>query len=462
MGNLGTLHRTGDFHLDYDKNTGAMAIDGFVGLDDLYIRSDDGRLLLFSDNSFYMKLDMILALEPVLTINHCYSEYLTAICNTYGYEYDVGEVEILSKTVAKTLGNRIAKVFKSFQFEYDDLSDYDIVLLEILLDEVLCPYHLESSSEKMAELSVAAHTLVTNALSDRMTSVKGCLADPFVHAIYGHAHQNEIAQLGYSNHMGGLAIGLDNIWTFPNERYLRLGAVFGYVHGKTNFFGAMTNFGMSSKHDIYTLESFGVYELFNDQHLKTNIGITLGCSYGSDKLHRKGTIYLSDIRLRSNSIFVGLEFVKNLCAYNGYQFGLWFRTNYSHIAQKKYEAVTATSVHHVPSINHNFLTTVVGVNVEREIFKPKYADEKLTLSLKIGWECQPIRKHSDMTITFNNRFISGRSTPILGQPSKHAAIASFGAIKKLNTNWNIVGSYIARFNGDISTHNLYGGIEYSF
>jgi hypothetical protein len=39
---------------------------------------------------------------------------------------------------------------------------------------------------------------------------------------------------------------------------------------------------------------------------------------------------------------------------------------------------------------------------------------------------------------------------------------SFRAVKKLNTRWNIVDSDIARFNKDISLHNLFCGIEYFF
>jgi hypothetical protein len=110
---------------------------------------------------------------------------------------------------------------------------------------------LGRANEEIAQLSVRANTLVSNAISDHMTSVKGCLADPFicssvhpfirssVHpficAIYGHAHQDEIAGLGYNNNMDSLIIDLDNVWTFTNEEYLYLGAAFGYVHGKTNF-----------------------------------------------------------------------------------------------------------------------------------------------------------------------------------------------------------------------------------
>ncbi|MDR0742100.1 MAG: hypothetical protein LBE98_01395, partial [Puniceicoccales bacterium] len=233
MGNLGTLHRTGDCNLAYDANRGAATIDGFVGLSDLYIRSDDGRLLSFPDNSFYMNIEMVLVVEPAMKIKDCYSD-LTAICNTHGNEYDVGEVEILSKTVATTLGNRIAKAisliiratsaYEDLEYEdleYDDLSDYDIAFLEDLLNGKFCPYHrissrrltsvngeLVSIDKELATLSMAANTLVTDAVSRRMTNVKGCLADPFVYALYGHSRRNESHGLGYSNDMGGFVVGI--------------------------------------------------------------------------------------------------------------------------------------------------------------------------------------------------------------------------------------------------------------
>jgi hypothetical protein len=52
-----------------------------------------------------------------------------------------------------------------------------------------------------------------------MTNVKDCLADPFIGssvyrficAIYGHAHQDEIAGLGCNNNMKGLVISPDNV-----------------------------------------------------------------------------------------------------------------------------------------------------------------------------------------------------------------------------------------------------------
>jgi outer membrane autotransporter protein len=326
-------------------------------------------------------------------------------------------------------------------------------------------YAASYANVELASLVMNANTLVINALAERMTSVKGCLADPFIHALYGHAHQNEIEGIGYNNNMGGFIIGIDDVLTFSNEKYLRLGAVFGYIHGKTNFFGSATGPEKSAKHNVCSLTLFGAYESFNDKNLKTNIGVTLGYCHGKDSLSRTDPDCNNfDGKIRSNSAFLGLEFVKNLYAHKGYNFGLWCRANYSRIAQKGYDESSSatTGAQHVSAINHNFLTTVVGINIEKEIFNQEYADKKLTLSLKAGWESQIMRKHSDATASFDNNLGIGEFSPTLGSPSRNAAIVSIGASQKLNVNWSITGSYVARFNKDISTHNLSCGAEYSF
>jgi hypothetical protein len=71
-------------------------------------------------------------------------------------------------------------------------------------------------------------------------------------------------------------------------------------------------------------------------------------------------------------------------------------------------------------------------------------------------------KLSDATISFDNTSGIGEFSPTPGSPFRNAAIVSLGASKKLNFNWTITGSSLARFNTDISTHNLSCGIEYSF
>jgi hypothetical protein len=320
---------------------------------------------------------------------------------------------------------------------------------------------------ELASLAVVAHDLLINAISDRLTHVKGCLADPFIHVIYGHVCQDKLTRRGYHSNMGGFVVGADNVWDFPNERYFRFGAAFGYVYGKTNFSGSAVGVKESAKHDIYVIELFGAYEFFNDKRLKTNVGLTFGYGRGSDRLDLGSNVRGTaprDTKIKSNNISLGIEFLKNLYAYKGYQFGLWLRANYNHIAQKEHdEMITAVmGTQQVPSVGHNLLTTVLGLNVEREILNPEHADKKWLLSLKAGWEYQLMRKHSDATIPFVNDFGRSEIMPTYGQPGKHAAVALLGVSKKLNVHWSVVGSYMLRFNSDISTHNLSCGAEYSF
>jgi outer membrane autotransporter protein len=320
-------------------------------------------------------------------------------------------------------------------------------------------------STELAYLTLTVNTLLTNAIADRLVSVKGCLADPFVHIIYGYAHQNKITGLGYNNHMGGFVMGLDDIWTFTNERYLRMGIAFGYTHGKTNFSGPAVSYEKSAKHSIYTVELFGAYEFFNDRHLKANVGVTIGYSQNDDRLHRVDLgSNVFDAKVRSDNFFMGIEFIKNLYVHKGYQFGPWFRANYSHIAQKGYDESTtaAAGAQHVSAVSHDFLTTVVGFNVEKEILDLKLVDRKLTLSLKTGWEYQAVRKYSNATISFDNNLGIGKFAPTFRHPLRSAAIISLGASQKLDIHWSIVSSYIARLNKDISTHNFSVGVEYSY
>jgi outer membrane autotransporter protein len=48
------------------------------------------------------------------------------------------------------------------------------------------------------------------------------------------------------------------------------------------------------------------------------------------------------------------------------------------------------------------------------------------------------------------------------QSSKNSAVLALGASQKLDDHWSLAGSYTGRFNGDLATHNLAGGVEYSF
>jgi hypothetical protein len=72
-------------------------------------------------------------------------------------------------------------------------------------------YALDHANEEIAGITIDANDTISDAIFDRMTSVKGCLADPFIHVLYGQGHQNEILGFGYNNKAYGFALGADNI-----------------------------------------------------------------------------------------------------------------------------------------------------------------------------------------------------------------------------------------------------------
>ncbi|MDR1528530.1 MAG: autotransporter outer membrane beta-barrel domain-containing protein [Puniceicoccales bacterium] len=354
-------------------------------------------------------------------------------------------------------------------------------------------------------LAVTTNNLLTNALSSRMTNVKGCSTEPFVHAIYGHSRNDIVKEYSRKDDTYGLVLGVDNVWTFADEKYFCLGAALGYVHGKTtpsdNFVLAKTTgivsekafdgldsadiaarcFGTDFRHDVYAVRLFGAYESFNDKCLKTSIGVILGYNHGRNKFHMDIPDRLIsddatvtnplDIKFISSGISLGVEFIKNLYAYEGYQFGLWFQANYAHVFQDvdvvEPELTISgkdSNTYYDAKFSHDFLATTIGLNVEKEAFKR--ADKKLTLSLKAGWECRVIQNFNTRPVGLittvstdkdNDRYVQKPPSP-----RKNAAVISFGASQKLNDHWSIAGSYSARFNKDLLAHSLTGGVEYDF
>ncbi|MDR1457382.1 MAG: autotransporter outer membrane beta-barrel domain-containing protein, partial [Puniceicoccales bacterium] len=310
--------------------------------------------------------------------------------------------------------------------------------------------------DELAFSAVTTSNLLTDALSSRMTSVKGCLADPFVHAIYSHSQNNIASGCSYKDDAYGLILGADHVWAFANEKYFRLGTALGYMNetpisfedfsGIVRAFNAPHNidpgkFNIGSKQDIYAVRLFGAYESFDDKCLKTNFGVIFGYNYGKDRF----------AVFKSHSLSLRVESIKNLYAYNGYQFGLWLQSDYSYILQYADSSKTPSIIDFGFGFAHSFLATVVGLNIEKEVFK--HVDKKLTLSLKTGWECR-VMQHTDADFDFAFPFVDVDGLFKLKYPRRNAAIVSFRALQKLNNHWNIVGSYSARFNKNISIHDL--------
>ncbi|MDR2776935.1 MAG: autotransporter outer membrane beta-barrel domain-containing protein [Puniceicoccales bacterium] len=323
-------------------------------------------------------------------------------------------------------------------------------------------------------LTVTANNLLSNSLSNRMTNVKGCLADPFVYGIYSYTdRKNIVAGYGYKNHTYGLVLGVDDVWTFANEKYFRLGVALGYVHGKitpsdtlslterdssTTFDVDLNLYNIDNfNYDVYAMRLFGAYESFDDKCLKTNIGVIFGYNYGRDKFHMNpGDDCL--FKSVSSGISLGVEFIKNLYAYKGYQFGLWLQENYGHTFQYMNLMISDRETQTNPG--YDFFATIIGFNMEKETFER--ADKKLTLSLKAGWEYRVIQSFNTNIVIVGIPMSEYNQYAISRHPVRNAAVVSFKALQKLSDHWDIVGSYSARFSKDLLAHNISCGAEYSF
>jgi hypothetical protein len=170
--------------------------------------------------------------------------------------------------------------------------------------------------DKLASSAVTISNLLTDALSSRMTSVKGCLVNPFVHAIYSHSQNSIDSGCSYKDDAYGLIRGTDHVWAFANEKYFHLGTALGYMNETPTYFGSYggklaETFDTNFKQDIYAVRLFGAYESFDDKCLKTNFGVIFGYNYGKDRF----------AVFKSHSLSLRVESIKNLYACNGYQFG---------------------------------------------------------------------------------------------------------------------------------------------
>jgi hypothetical protein len=293
---------------------------------------------------------------------------------------------------------------------------------------------LSAVGDGLVSLAVTTNNLLTDPLSSRMTSIEGRIANPFVHAIYGHSQNNISPRYSHKDDTYGLALGVDKVWTFANEKSFDLGISLGNMH--ESVVARFDVYSEKLKMNTYAVRLFGADESFDDKCLKTNFGVILGYNYGKDKF----SIF------KSHGVSLRMEFIKNLDAYNGYQFGLWLRSDYNCILQEMDGGAKLQDINF--GFIHNFLATVFGLNVEKKTAF-EHVDKELTLSLKTGWECRVMQYTNFETFKFK-------------YPLRNAAIVSFGALQRLNNHWNIVGSYSARFNKSSSVHSLSCGIEYAF
>ncbi|MDR0742111.1 MAG: hypothetical protein LBE98_01460, partial [Puniceicoccales bacterium] len=237
IGDISTIKKTGDTSY-VNSGDKTQSISLHVGFDNLYVRSFDGRRISFdADNSIHCIYN-----TTNLTLQEAQVEKLAAICETHGLTYAVPMSDFVAENFARRIWQYIVSNGASDtegegeaskptlkpkpKTEYEvNFSEDTIAFFEKLLNGEFCPYphqnrlassrrltsvngELTSIDKELATLSMAANTLVTDAVSRRMANVKGCLADPFVYALYGHSRRNESHGLGYSNDMGGFVVGI--------------------------------------------------------------------------------------------------------------------------------------------------------------------------------------------------------------------------------------------------------------
>jgi len=170
-------------------------------------------------------------------------------------------------------------------------------------------------SHNIGSVTVSANAVntVRSAILNRLTDVKGNGNDPFISLVYGRLHQGMANGIGYDSNLKGISGGLDWVFKFSDERYLRMGAVMGYVKGSTKFFGSAAGKRNNMDSDVYTGGLFTAYESFGKNNLKTNINVFVGLGYTKNKLARVDDIdNLSTGWMSSRNQFIQLEIVKNL------------------------------------------------------------------------------------------------------------------------------------------------------
>jgi hypothetical protein len=328
-------------------------------------------------------------------------------------------------------------------------------------------YARSHANAEIAATCAIATEMVRNAILGRLSDAKNNGTGPFAYAIGGHARQSAIVGFGYSHDAHGGTLGADYRWSTGNK-YTRCGALLGCIKGDTRFFGPASGREKTEKHDMYMGALFGAYESFSDSKLKTNFNATLGFGHAKHKLYRVSSANNAfSGNLKSNDLFLNTEFIKNVCQYKGYQFGLWLKAEYNHIKQDSYtespvNRADRTGVQHVSKTNHDFLDTTVGLSIEREFNGTRSPEKKLALALRAGWQSQPVRKNSSAEVFIENVAASKPFAAAFGYPTKNSAAVMVNFIWKFGKSWNIQGAWQGNFSKDVTCNKVACGLEYDF
>jgi outer membrane autotransporter protein len=269
--------------------------------------------------------------------------------------------------------------------------------------------------------------------------------------------------MGYGSDLKGISGGLDWIWEFPDESYLRMGMVIGYVRGDTNFSWPASGKCSNMDSDICSGGLFAASEYFGENNLKTNISRFAGFGHGKNKLARidaDGNSFKG--QMSSNNQFVHLEIVKNLCTAGGVQIGPWLRTEYNHVAQKEYTESGAAGSRTISRIGHNSIDVTIGVNMEREFQHETEADSRLRIFLKAGWCRQALRKHSSAAVHFDVPLLRNIYSPKFGYSRRNSALLIAGFREKFDVHWDLTASWHGFFSKNYHGNILSATIAYNF
>ncbi|MDE6432296.1 MAG: autotransporter outer membrane beta-barrel domain-containing protein, partial [Opitutales bacterium] len=348
----------------------------------------------------------------------------------------------------------------------EETEDYSQLLIarEMALED---PVTVEDSpiagtSNSLANTNIAAMSMLRSALNSRLTDISAGGDEAFISGIGGHVHQNELAGVGYSGDLYGITARADKLLHNKDCGYIRLGAMIGYLYGDINFRGLAIGKKQTAKQDNYIGMLYGAYESVNDKNLKTDLNLSFGFGYTNNRVSRideKDFGY--NAKVKSNDILVSAEFIKNVYAVQGIQFGLWLKADYNRIHQKSYNESASNggkSAQSVSKVNFDFLDTTVGINIEKEICNSSRADRSLRLYARAGWNCQPLRHHSTISAEISGK--SGVVDPEFG--SHNSAVFIAGLRQRLNANWEIIGEWNGSFNKKHSNNVVTVGAGYSF
>ncbi|MDR2576464.1 MAG: hypothetical protein LBC42_00190 [Puniceicoccales bacterium] len=454
-GDLGTMRRTGDIALDYDINTGALKVFGSIGFDNFYIKSSGGKMLSFTESSFYVKADLILALEPIIALQDFYAEKLVAKCGQHGITYEVEMPASISRGIsaifwtASGIGTDV--MFQSYEVASQEAVEE---FLEKLLNGAFCP--LQYSIRDLAILSMLSGASFADAIPSppHVRDFAKWETEQFVRAICGNFHGNDNYGSKCNSDINGFIVGVGRFCKLPLERYFRIGIASGCANAKTQFPGL----SFDVKHDIHAVEMFSAYGMRRPEDLQTEAKFVIAYNRGTDKVSYGISTTKEAEEILCENRFFRAEIVHNLSRFNGCQFGPWLLLDCGHMRQSKKRK--DFSFGSAASVRHNIFMKVIGISIEKENDMLENTDTDSEVCLRCGWAHFTIG--SDDKLGSDTIFHGGEGISCLQESLRDSAIISLEIMHKYNSRWNLTVTCDAKFNKNFLAGNLHVGLARSF